>query len=166
MKRVGDLELDQSLGFERAELRVQRFAWKLMLLVIAGAILGVFGTGLLDQAVVHGDGIRVRYSRFERANRPSSLEITLTPESVQNGSVSVWLALDYARKFEITSITPAPDSAASKGDRVTCTFRANRNAPVTVVFHLRAGRGTFGIVGARMGAVSAGEVAFRQFIWP
>lgn len=166
MKRVGDLELDQDLRFERAELRVQRFAWKLMLLAIVAAVLGAFGTGVLNQAVLHGDGIRVRYARFERVDRAGRLEITLPSNAVQDGAVSLWLARSYASKFRITSITPAPESATSNGDRVTYTFRANRNAPATVVFHLRAGRGAFGIVEARVGAVSAGEVAFRQFIWP
>jgi hypothetical protein len=166
MPRVGDLEIDQDLRFEERELRIERFAWCLMLLIVMAAILGLFGTGVLDRSDAYGTGMSLRYSRFERMSSPTMLEVTVAPTTLQNGLVSIWLSREYAASFEITSVTPPPESAFSAEDRVIYIFRAESDAPAKIIFHLRVSEGTFGPVAARMGVLSGGEAGFWQFVWP
>ncbi|MCW5976603.1 MAG: hypothetical protein KIT09_00930 [Bryobacteraceae bacterium] len=96
MQRVGDLKIDQDLQFEGAELRIERLAWCLMLLIVVAAMLGLFGTGLLNRSSAYATGIELRYSRFGRMNSATALEITASPEMAQDGLVKVWLAREYA----------------------------------------------------------------------
>ena len=43
--RHGDLEIDEDLPFQRREWFAERVAWAVMALLIAAALLGLFGTG-------------------------------------------------------------------------------------------------------------------------
>lgn len=166
MQRVGDLEIDQNLRFENLEWRVERAAWALMSLIILAAILGLFGAGLLNRSEAHGEGIKVRYPRFERVSSPTVLEVTVAPAMVRNGVVQVWLPREYAASLEITSAIPPPQSGITTEDRVVYAFRAKPGAPASIVFQGRFAEGTVGFVPVRVGIVSGGEASFWQFVWP
>ncbi len=45
MKRVGDLEIDQDLAFERRQWSVQRVGWGVGALIIVAALLGCSAPG-------------------------------------------------------------------------------------------------------------------------
>lgn len=57
-ERVGDLELGQDLPFQRREWAVQRIAWAAMAAVLTAALLGLFGSGPVSDAVVETDELR------------------------------------------------------------------------------------------------------------
>ena len=166
MQRVGDLEIDQDLRFENAEWRAERAAWALMSLIILAAILGLFGSGVLNRSEAYGEGIKVRYPRFGRVSSPTALEVTVAPALVKDGVVQVWLPREYAVSLEITSAIPPPETGTSTEDRVVYAFRAKPGVPANIVFQGRFAEGTMGFLTARIGIISGGEANFWQFVWP
>ena len=84
MKQVGDLEIEQDLGFEERAWRVQRVSWFIMFLVIALALIGLFGTGPLSSARTgsSGDEFSANYERFARHLGNESVVFQIRPHHV------------------------------------------------------------------------------------
>jgi hypothetical protein len=61
--RVGDLEVDQNLEFEKVFWRAQRIGWGVVALVVLAALLGVFGNGSLGWTATR-DGGRQRKGAY------------------------------------------------------------------------------------------------------
>ena len=56
--RVGDLEIDQDLRFQKREWAFERASWVVMALVVLAGLLGLLGRGpMSDQTAVSGDGL-------------------------------------------------------------------------------------------------------------
>ena len=66
------LELHQDPRFTRRIAAIQRAGWVVMGLVIAAALLGLFGAGPLSRATAEAaDGtLRLEYDRFGRLSAP------------------------------------------------------------------------------------------------
>jgi hypothetical protein len=75
--RIGDLEIQQDLNYQRREWRIQRLGWVVMRLVILAALLGLLGNGPLSKASVTAtDGsLRLDYHRCWHYRNPMTLEI-------------------------------------------------------------------------------------------
>src|SRR5688500_11374240 len=65
-KRVGAIEVDQDLDHVRSLWRVQRVGWVIMLLLVIGGLLGLFGKGPLAEHQVQTNGLTLDYDRFAR----------------------------------------------------------------------------------------------------
>src|SRR5947209_3798236 len=67
-------EIQQDLPFQRRLWNFQRIAWAIMLLVAVAALLGLFGTGPLDNAKVGREGspLWLEFNRFGRLQSETS----------------------------------------------------------------------------------------------
>jgi hypothetical protein len=84
VKLRGDLGVDEA--FDRGALVVQRIGWAGMALVLAAALLGLFGSGPLSWRSAWSDEgtLLLRYERFARANANQELlaQLIAPPGSV------------------------------------------------------------------------------------
>jgi len=165
MQRIGDLELDQDLAFERRQWTVQRVGWWLMLLAVVLGLLGLFGTGPLSSATARGDGVTVDYERFVRRHGEGELTIAIAPNQAQNGQVEVWLADAWLDAVTIEGISPEPASQHPSGDRQVYVFEvADPARPFTVRIDYRPQE--MGRLPAELGIGSGEGLDVFQFSYP
>lgn len=162
------IEIAEDMGFQAASWRVQRIGWILMLLIIAAALSGLFGGGVLS-SVQAGDasgGLLLDYERFVRRSAPQSLRLTLGPASRQSDStVAAWIDRDWLERQHITSISPEPMSSVLDAGTITYTFLSRNLAePLVVRVHLEALK--FGKTTSRAGIPAGPSVSFMQIAYP
>ena len=163
--RVGLIEVDQDLGHARSLWRVQRAGGVIMLLIVLGAILGLFGHGPLANGQVRTDGLTVDYDRFARHGATSSLRAEAAPRLLRGDTLKLWLTRKYLDGLEIESVIPEPERVETRGDLVLFTFMtADRSAPTRITFNMRPDE--YWSERARAGIDGGGSVSFRQFIYP
>lgn len=161
MQRIGDLELDQDLAFERRQWHVQRVAWVLMLLFLAAACTGVFGLGPWSSGqVASGDGtLVVDYERFVR--RQMDQDIVLSVTAAQGDTVVVWLD-DSALVVE--AVWPEPEQMRAENGRQEFVFSTEEGASLEVRFAVT--REDMGRETIAMGIEGYGGVSFWQVSYP
>ena len=124
-KRTGGLEINEDLQFQRREWRVQRIGWWLLTAFVAAAALGLFGGGVLSQAVA-GDAngpLRVEYERFLRAGTRQRLSIQVRRASAAAGEeLQLQINRAYFEAMRVEDIAPQPLSMAVDGENVTLRF--------------------------------------------
>ena len=164
--RVGTIEIEQDLDFQRRSWAVQRVGWIMMLLISIGGLLGVFGGGLLANASVGGDGeLRVEYERLVRMTGSEQLEISLGQGARQSSTMSIWLDRDWLSRHKVRSILPEPDSTSVSPVRVTYHFRVDPAAGRSKVeFDLEIH--AFGPMRGKVGIPGGKTVTFDQFSYP
>ena len=65
--RIGDLEVDEDLPFQRRAWVAQRIGWVLMALFVLAAAVGLLGAGPLSHARIDVPGLMtLEYERFAR----------------------------------------------------------------------------------------------------
>ena len=163
-----DLELDEDMPHQRIAWRVERFGWIVMVVLVALALLGIFGEGPLSGATVATPDARLnlRYERFTRYQSASEFEVEFDHARAEDDTVAtVWFDREFLEGFRIESITPEPVETESDGERVMFSFaRDESSARVSVVFAVMAEER-----GSRAGIVGAGNgsgVRFRQIVFP
>ena len=109
LRRIGDLELEEDIGFQRRDWLLRRIAWAVLALVFLAALLGIFGNGILSKATLGDDGmpLQVEYERFGRHKAPMDLKMRLGPEAVQEGKVRLWLERSYLNTMQVETIVPS-----------------------------------------------------------
>ncbi|HWP35669.1 MAG TPA: hypothetical protein VNM66_08735 [Thermodesulfobacteriota bacterium] len=164
VRRVGSLEVAQDLAVTRRLWTLQRIGWGAMALVVAAALLGLFGSGPLSRAAAGDErSLRVTYERFAR--REAATELTLRVAAGAPERVRVWFDRSYLDRFAVEAIAPRPESEDQGPERVVYVFRVGAaEAPVAVTFGLRPRRA--GLAHARVGVVAGPSLAFRQFVYP
>ena len=165
--RVGDLEIDQDLDFQRREWAAQRIGWGAMLLVVLGALAGVFGRGPLAKAAAGDEGgpLRLEYERITRKRSPAALKVRLAPNLATDSTVRVWLDRNYVEGIELERVVPEPEHVETAGDRVVFVFRvADPAQPAEIIFHIQPERPW--IQSGRIGLASGPPLAFSQFVFP
>ncbi len=140
-KRSGELELDEDLGFQHAEWRVQRVGWAAMVLIILAAAAGAFGRGPLARASTGGPeaGIRVEYERLLRRQAKARMHLELAPPSVASPEARVTIDSALLAAMDIERVTPQPESEQAAPNGVTYTFRLSPlSAPQRVTIDYEA----------------------------
>jgi hypothetical protein len=167
MKRVGSLDIEEDLPFQRWQWRVQRVGWVLMAIAALSALAGLLGPGPLSSttAAAPGGGLEVEYNQFERNSRHTELRVRVAGDRVRDGQVQLWLDSSYAHKLQMLSIQPQPERVEAHGDRQVYTFNAAAGPkPVQVTLHYEhkeAGKSKGGI-----GLVNGPEVLIDQLVYP
>ncbi len=165
VRRVGDLEVDQDLDFQRRQWRVQRIAWVTMAAIVLVALLGLFGTGPLSDASAEHGSLRLDYGRFDRKRAPAVLRVDVAAGAAPEGQLRLWLDETYLDGIEIRSIVPEPESAEAGADRTVYVFRVgDASQPATISFEIE--HAAFGRKTGRLGLVDGPAVAFSQFVYP
>lgn len=162
-----DIEIDEDVGFHHREQKIQRVAWVIMTLLLAAALLGLFGSGPLSNRVAgqQGGALWVEYQRFARWHAPHELRVHLGPEKAPDGRAVVWLGRPFIEAHDVDHVTPPPEAVEVHGDHYAYVFRVPSAADeVAITFTLRSegwGRSA-GTVGVRGGP----SVTFQQFVYP
>jgi hypothetical protein len=165
--RVGDLEVQQDLAYQRREWTFQRAGWAVMSLFTLAALLGLLGHGPLSSTSVSSpDGlVRMDYQRFLHHHAPEALQIYIGGEAANAGIVRLVLDSEYLAGIAIRQVTPVPDRVESGPGQTVYIFRVNTPpAWLTVTFHFEPERCAF-LVGS-VGVDGRETASFRQFVYP
>lgn len=167
IQRVGDLEINQDLDFQRRTWVVERVGWGVMALTVLAALLGLFGPGLFNNATAGSKKARLwlEYKRFGRFQAPTTVQIHLGPNVGSDGKMRVLLNRDYLNGMQIQQVTPPPESVEAGSKQLTYIFQvAEPNQPTAVTFHLQTQQ--IGLLSGQVGLSREQPLRFSQFIYP
>lgn len=165
LKRVGDLEIDQDLDFQRKEWVVERWSWILMLLIVFAGLLGLFGQGPLSSTTVGDDPLKVHYGRFERLSAPTQMNIQVSPTAASNGEVRLRVDQSVMTLYNIQRIIPEPASTELSSGYITYVFKTGLgDQPFQIVFDLEPSK--LGMPKGAIGLENGPSVNISQFIYP
>jgi hypothetical protein len=165
--RVGDLQIDQDLDFQRREWTAQRIGWAAMGLVALAGLAGVFGHGPVARAEArNADGsLRLQYERFARKRAEGTLQLRLGSGVAVADTVRVWIDRPTIEALGIQQITPEPAGVDAGADQYVYSFTvADGAAPATILFDIEPDepgwhRGRIGVAGRE-------ALSFGQFVYP
>lgn len=166
-KKIGDLQINEDMEFQKRSWVIQRIGWVISAVVILLASLGLFGNGVLSDAKAgQEDGVLwLEYPRFERFQDEFRMKVHAKEGVATENEITIQLNLDYLENVEVNSISPAPDSEIKDADWITYIFKTNnQSSPFTAYFYVTAQKagplsGTFRVQNGEM-------VSFSQFIYP
>jgi len=167
MQKIGDLEINQDLGFERRSWKVERVAWIIAALILVAALLGFLGPGPLGKATAASPdkSLSLDYFRVEHYGAPVELHFHIDGALAKDGALQVWLDRDFVEALEIEHIDPKPESVQINGERFVYVFRtASAPETIRIFFHVEPNK--FGKTPARAGVVNGPEIRFSQFYMP
>jgi hypothetical protein len=165
--RVGDLEVDQDLAFQRRSWTVQRVAWFVMLALLAGAAAGLIGPGPLStsEAGARGSPLWIEYERFARYQAPTKLRLHFGPGVAVDGAVRVHLDDGLVESVDVRSVTPEPERVEAAEDGLVLTLRvADPARPAAASIELEPN--AYGTIPIRVGIVGGPAVEARAFVYP
>jgi len=167
MQKIGDLEINQDLNFERRSWKVERVAWAIAALVLLAALLGFLGPGPLGKvtAASPDKSISLDYYRMERHQAPAEWRLQIDGKLAKQGELRLWV---HRRLVEVTGtlqIDPAPESVEIQDERFVYAFKAVKPPPIIKVF-FRFEPNKIGKTLARLGVVDGPAVEFSQFYLP
>ena len=166
MKRVGDIQLEEDLAFERRSCRWQRAGQGLLLLFVLAAVAGFFGHGPIASAEVADPSraLTVEYARFARRHGPCEFTLELGP-ALRRGAVEVWLDASFAEQYRWESATPEPTAMEMRDGRLVARFQiAPGESPARIVVHVQPRK--LGRAATLVGVVGGPQVALRAFHFP
>jgi hypothetical protein len=150
--------------FLRREFLFERVGWVFMGLVVVAAILGLFGNGLLSEAVLKNEQFQMKYHRFLHFGNLTSLDIEIASQKSEEGIVAIAFSNAYLHSFRIETIQPAPESSAH-GDQILFWFTATgASEPVNVQIRLEPQK--IGILEGKIFVNGEDAYVFRQFVYP
>jgi hypothetical protein len=139
--RVGDLQIDEDIEWERGEWKFERIGWGLMALMIAAALLGFLGSGPMSNRIAgeEGGSFWVEHNRFIRYNNPEQLFVFIGPQFVQEDEVRLVIEGDFSHENMVRDITPNPDSVELSTGRLVYVWKVtDADGPMQINFQFRA----------------------------
>lgn len=167
MKHIGELEIDQDLGFQKREWIVERVSWFVGLAILILGLLGLFGTGPISSATAGSsdDPISIEYQRFVRHGGEMSLTMTVSPDQVQEDQVEIWISATILDKINLQQFSQEPDEIRNEGDRTVFAFlTGDASGPVTITVTMRSQ--VFGRIAGDIGIVDGSQVSISQLSYP
>jgi hypothetical protein len=167
LKRIGDIDINQDLAFQRTCWTAQRIGWIAMALLVLSALLGLFGRGLFSHTLIRDPSIplSVEYERFGRYQSPLTLRVHVNPGASAVGTVGLWFSQDFLRNVRIQSITPQPDRAELSPNGTVYIFGlAQRNQGGEAIVHFEPL--IIGALSGKVGLTESHTIAFTQWIYP
>jgi hypothetical protein len=161
------IELHEDLEFQRKQFRVERIGWILMAAVLVAALLGVFGSGPLSNAIAESSesGLRVEYSRFARRDAHTRVEIHVDPSLVAKDRLRLRLGGDFMQRVLVQAITPTPERWTVEDRTIVAELPVGGSTgpvPVAVDFSPRE----FGPTTLELSAGPGRALTIRQFVYP
>jgi hypothetical protein len=166
--RVGDLEVDEDVPFQRRAWVAQRIAWVLMALFVLAAAVGLLGSGPLSHAHIDVPGLMtVEYERFARFETSETLTVRLEAAATAGETVRLSLNRDFLDSAKVETVLPPPARVEAIAGRLVYVFAlAERRVPLSVTFtfdpqKIGVHEGTVGLESAE-----TRRVTFRQLVYP
>lgn len=167
-KRIGSIEIDEDMDFQRVSWKVQRAGWVLMLLFIVAGFLGLFGNGPISSARAgdEASALLVEYDRFIRVHAPAATTFRIGNDAVfPDSTVRLWVDRSWLSAFEVRAITPEPVRAETEGRRVVYVFRVLPPAsPLRITMDMEARR--TGRITGEVGLTNGPAFRISQFAYP
>lgn len=169
LPRIGDLEVEQNLPFQRLCWRLERWAWVGFTLILLAALAGLLGPGPLSNTTA-GDRagpLWAEYQRFGRMVAPEELRLHADPRLARDGRLTLWIAREYLDLHQIEQVTPPPERVDARPDAYGYVFNVAQPTtpgPISITFNLSPER-----TGTKQGHVhvdGAAPLDFRQFVYP
>lgn len=161
------LEINQDLDLQRREWQWQRVGWAAMIVLLAAALLGLLGPGLLSyrNASALDGSLRMEYQGFLHYHHPQTLRIHIAAGMAEGARLRLWLDREYLESIEIQKVTPEPESVEAGRDRRTYVFRVADSAkPTTITFFFEAD--TWGSLAGQIALDNREALFFHQFVYP
>jgi hypothetical protein len=122
LQEVRGLDVAQDVRFQERMWSVQRVTWVAVVILLAAAVLGVFGgSGPLERASLQfRDGAgQLSFDRFARLGAPTSVEIEL---HAGEGARNVAIARSWLDDYRVDGVLPQPKSVTALSDRYVFSF--------------------------------------------
>ena len=118
------LEIDEDIEFQRRAWKVQKIAFWVLVALLAAAVLGFFGPGLISyREAQDGEGqLKAKYHRWLRFGSPGTLQFEIKGGSTSEGKAQIWIERRYIESLQIESIVPEPESVKTGEDRFVYEF--------------------------------------------
>jgi hypothetical protein len=164
-RQLDKLEIDEDLGFEHHEWRLQRVLWAGLTLIVLAALVGLVGSGPLSSArqEAPGGSLALEYPRFLRAGIDVPFVLDIAP-GAPSDTLKIWFDRDHLEGFEIQEIMPAAVSQHLFENRVVFLFLRDPARPARIILTTRASRA--GLRRGRVGIVGGAEVAITEVVYP
>ena len=166
-KRIGSIDIDQDIQFQKNSWKVQRVGWAMMLLIAAAAILGVFGGGPVSKAHA-GDAnlLRIDYARFVRLESPEKVTFNVGPAAQRvDALVELWIDQEWLEEHDVKAIVPEPSETRVAAGRVIYRFDTESTGfPLRIEFDLET-KG-MGRMNGKAGISGSNPVVFNQLAYP
>ena len=160
LTRVDDIDVPQDLAHEKRAYRVRLvFAVVFGLLIVAGLLGLLGGSGALSETSASTSGVSVEYERFLRFKTPTDITV-----KVDGGAHKTNIALshDFLENFRVQGYSVEPESTAVTSDRVVYTFDQQPPSQITLVVEpQQIGRQSGTVYGPGRSAVDV-----DQWVWP
>lgn len=163
----GELQIRHDPLYQRRLWTFQRLGWVGLVLAMAAALLGLFGSGgPLDESVATAEAMRVEYDRFPHNDTRTVLRITVAASRTPADPFELWIDADYLKDVEVESPTPEALSAHATGEALVLRFAAGDEGEALLV-SLPVRPTKLGRLRARLRAGrTAQPVEFTQFVYP
>jgi hypothetical protein len=157
------LEIGEDIRQQKVEWTVQRIVWPVLLLLLIGSIVGLFGRGPVSDATLGepGASLQLKYQRFIRHRAPDQLQLTITPSG---DTARVMLDSHYAAQVELQNVTPQPQEVIAAEDALIFVFSAGSSGPIEAVFHIQPE--TVGNIEGWVSLDDGPRQPFSQFVYP
>jgi len=160
MGKVGDLEINQDLKFQRRMWRAEAVGRLVLLASLVAALLGFWGGGgwLSQRELSTPSGsVKARFEAFERRGSEAILGIQLA-----RGVTEFWLDSTYLEKNHLVNIQPEPGRSHWTDGRTHFHYPASDGiSAIRLEFRPRI----FGSVQGRIGSAED-SVELKQWILP
>lgn len=167
MERIGDLEIDEDLAFQEREWNAERLGWVGLFVVVAVALLGLFGNGPISwtSATTDDGTLEVSFERFGRRGGSETLTVRADGSAASEGAWQLDIGRDYLGAVRVEVVTPEPDTVETVAGAVRYTFlQAEDGADLEVELSLTP-TSLWGASG-EIGLAGADAVSVHHFFFP
>jgi hypothetical protein len=153
------------MAFQRADWRVHRIGWALLLIFVASGALGIFSVGPLSgaTAVSVGGRLAVEHERFLRNGAPARLTVRATP-APGDDQLHLVIGDSWPATFVIEDLEPQPFQTFSQGNDLHLLFSTPDAGATTIRFTVRPDRS--GLVSGRVALAGGEGVRVTQLVYP
>jgi len=166
LREAGGIQLNEDMALLRREWRAQRIGWIGMAVVLALALVGVFGHGPISDAETgRRDSFAVEYERIIRHGAHTELAFHVAPVLQADSAFRIYLPQAYLSQFTVEDVIPEPAASGTAGALVFYEFeRPNARQAGRVVFVLLPVR--LGRHNVTVALPGASALRFSQFVLP
>jgi len=152
-----DLEIDEELSLHEKGWVIQRVGQVIVVLVMMGGALGLFGEGLFSKATPHMGNVNVEYERFFRYQTEMRIEV----KSSEHIS-TISFPQSYLQKFKLIRFMPEPESNSTAGSETIYSFLPRENHIVNIYLETQ----NYGNISGLMKINGKDPIQLQHFIYP
>jgi hypothetical protein len=148
--------------FNENFLKIQKFGFAIMLLLILAALLGLFGSGLFSYTIKTHGNLNIIYEKFIRQQASTVLNINVHSQCDKENIVSI--SKTFFKNVSIKSITPTPYKEVSTSNSIQYSFFCD-NSINGLQIMLVIEPETFGLLQGSV-EVNNNQIQLTQFVYP